>query len=450
MARVLVQRSATGAAAALLVARAVTKYYGSDESGILVLDRITMELRDGEFVALLGPSGSGKSTLLRILAGLIPPSSGEILVHGRPLHGVNPSVAMVFQSFALFPWLTVLQNVELGLLHKGLPDEERRQRALAAIDLVGLDGFEHAYPRELSGGMKQRVGFARALASEPDILLLDEPFSALDVLAAENLRHDLFDLWSTRKIPTRSILMVTHNIEEAVSLADRLLIFSANPGRIRVELAGLPIEQRLAKSAAHAELVDTIYRIMTNPQEDIARLLPQARILQTPAQPTYQVLPHVDIGELTGFIERIATSGGRADLAELATDLQLAVDELLPLVEAGELLGFVTVAEGDVVLTEQGKQFATADLLDQKALFRQRALERVELIRTILETLRRLPRHEQAEERVLQRLQAWFSPGEARRQLETAIEWARYAELFAYDEQAGILYLEENGQSNAG
>lgn len=292
--------------------------------------------------------------------------------------------------------------------------------------------------------MKQRVGFARALVSEPEMLFLDEPFSALDVLAAENLRGDLLDLWLARKIPTRAILMITHNIDEAVTLADRLLIFSANPGRIRAELPGLPLAERLSKGQTHAELIDTIYRIMTNPREEIERLLPQARILQRPAAPTSLVLPHADVGELTGFLERLTALGGREDLFELARDLQLEADELLPLVEAAQLLEFVRVEEGDIVLTETGRTFATADLLQRKELFRQVVAERVEWIREIVWTLRVSPRHRQAEDWIIRRLEEHFSPAEARRQLETAIEWGRYAELFAYDEHSGILYLEEN------
>jgi len=440
-------RRPTNEAPVLLRAQDVTKYYGQDDNRILVLDHITLDLRAGEFVALLGPSGSGKSTLLRILAGLIPPSSGQVLLHGQPLQGVNPNVAMVFQSFALYPWLTVLQNVELGLLHKHLPEAERRARALAIIDLIGLDGFEHAYPRELSGGMKQRVGFARALVGEPEILFMDEPFSALDVLVAENLRHELLDLWLARKIPTQSILMVTHNIDEAVSMADRFLIFSANPGRIRVELPGLPVAERLAKGEAHAQLVDTIYRIMTNPYEDVAALLPQARVLQAVEVPMYQMLPHVSIGELTGFIERLAALGGREDLYELARELQLEVDELLPLVDAADLLDFVEVLEGDVTLTPVGSAFAEADVLEKKAIFRRQALDRIELIREIVTALRSAPRHRLAEDPFVQRLEETFSPVEARRQLDTAIDWGRYAELFAYDDQAGVLYLEQNGDA---
>jgi len=301
----------------VLAARHVSKYYGEEVQRVLVLDDVSLDLRAGEFIALLGPSGSGKSTLLRLLAGLLSPSSGEVLVRGQLLRGANPQVAMVFQSFALYPWLTVLENVELGLLAKEVTATERRERALQAIDLIGLDGFESAYPRELSRGMKQRVGFARALVVEPEVLFMDEPFSALDVLVAENLRHELLDLWQERKIPTRAILMVTHNIDEAVSMADRLLVFGANPGRVRAELSGLPLLARQSgKSESHISLVDTIYRIMTNPDEDVATLLPGEASVPgaTPAlarkTPAFQMLPHVGIDELTGFIERLYTLGG--------------------------------------------------------------------------------------------------------------------------------------------
>ncbi|MGH2457384.1 MAG: ABC transporter ATP-binding protein, partial [Chloroflexota bacterium] len=322
----------------LLAARDVCKYFGNAKDNVLVLDNVGLDLRDGEFVALLGPSGSGKSTFLRILAGLIQPSSGEVLADGRPLRGTNPQVAMVFQSFALYPWLTVLQNVELGLLATRVGPNPRRERALKAIDMIGLDGFEDAYPKELSGGMKQRVGFARALVVEPEVLLMDEPFSALDVLTAENLRHELLELWRERKIPTRAVLMVTHNIAEAVGMADRLLVFGANPGRIRAELPGLLLTERGRRDAAQANLIDTIYLIMTNPNEDVAKLLPGARAVQQPAVPQpYQVLPHLSIDDLTGFLERLHRLGGREDLYKAAHELQMSADELLPLAEASDI-----------------------------------------------------------------------------------------------------------------
>ncbi len=432
----------------LLAAKEVSKYYGEDHHRILVLDNISLELRAGEFIALLGPSGSGKSSLLRLLAGLSTPSQGQILARGVPLRGANPQVAIVFQSFALYPWLTVLENVELGLLPTKLRPEERRKRALDAIDLIGLDGFESAYPRELSGGMKQRVGFARALVVEPEILFMDEPFSALDVLVAENLRHELLDLWLERKIPTRAILMVTHNIDEAVSMAERLLVFGANPGRIRVELPGLPLAERRKKNApAHAQLVDTIYRVMTNPQENVASLLPGARPIQ-PSAPahTHQMLPHVGIGALTGFIERLHALGGREDLYELARDLHLEADDLLPLAEAADLLGFADIAEGDVFLTESGRRFAEAGVLEEKDLFKRQARGSIELLRQIERDLDAAEGHRMPEDALLERLEQSFSQDEARRQLDTAIDWGRYAELFAYNDERGEFYLEdENG-----
>ncbi|HKS70625.1 MAG TPA: nitrate/sulfonate/bicarbonate ABC transporter ATP-binding protein [Ktedonobacterales bacterium] len=449
-----VTTTASGTAAdVLLAARNVSKYYGEQDQRVLVLDDVTLELRAGELIALLGPSGSGKSTLLRILAGLVPPSHGDVLAHGVPLEGPNPQVAIVFQSFALYPWLTVLENVELGLLAKELAPQQRRERALAAIDMIGLDGFESAYPRELSGGMKQRVGFARALVVEPEILFMDEPFSALDVLVAENLRHELLDLWTARTIPTRAILMVTHNINEAVQMADRLIVFGANPGRIRVELPGLPREQRGAKSEPAERLADTIYQIMTNPHEDVAALLPGARKppltapipkprVPRPAQP-FQTLPHVSIGELTGFIERLHTLGGREDLYELADDLQLEADDLLPLAEAANLLGFADLEAGDVLLTAVGRRFATAGILDEKAMFRQQALASVGILRRIVRNLEATPDHQLSEDALLEALEASFSPSEARRQLDTAIDWGRYAELFAYDDESGEFTLED-------
>jgi NitT/TauT family transport system ATP-binding protein len=434
----------------VLAARQVSKFYGDEHERVLVLDSIDLELRAGEFIALLGPSGSGKSTLLRILAGLLKPSRGEVLVHAQPLQGANPQVAIVFQSFALYPWLTVQENVELGLLVKDLTPKERRERALAAIDLIGLDGFETAYPRELSGGMKQRVGFARALVVEPEVLFLDEPFSALDVLVAENLRHELLDLWRERKIPTRAILMVTHNIDEAVKMADRLLVFGANPGHVRVELPGLPLAQRHAKDGPHAQLVDTIYRIMTNPQEDVTKLLPGARPVQVATPAAYQMLPHVSIGELTGFIERLHHLGGREDLYALAHTLHLEADELLPLAEAADVLGFADLAEGDVFLTEEGQHFAEAGVLEEKDLFRTQALTTVELLRRIVRELQGAPDQVLREDGLLEELEQTFSPQEARQQLDTAIDWGRYAELFAYDDDAGEFFLEEEVPSAGG
>ncbi len=447
-----IEPSATaGTGEVLIAAEKVCKYYGDDRSP--VLDNVSLDLKSGEFIALLGPSGSGKSTLLRVLAGLMPPSEGRVLVHGDPLQGPNPRVAIVFQSFALFPWLTVLDNVELGLLASPIAPAERRDRAQHAIELIGLAGFEEAFPKELSGGMKQRVGFARALVVQPEVLFMDEPFSALDVLTAENLRLELQELWTERSIPTRSILLVTHNIDEAVSLADRILVFGANPGHIRVELKGLPVAERRQKNAARGRLFDTIYHVMTNPEEDAVTYVEQraapdeapARVSAAVRPRRYQTLPDVGIDDLTGFVQYLATTvAGRGNVHELSRDLQMRTDDLLALVEATDLLGFADLQERQVILTPVGQRFADApDVEEEKAIFREAALEHVSLLRYIVRELEASPTHTLEADRVTDDLEHSFSGEEARRQFETVVDWGRYAEFFTYDDSAGELKLDE-------
>jgi len=444
----------SSASTALLAARDVMKYFGDDRRP--VLEHVSVELNEGEFVALLGPSGSGKSTLLRILAGLMEPSSGDVLVHGSRLEGPNPNVAIVFQSFALFPWLDVLQNVELGLLAMNVSEEERRRRALKAIDLIGLDGFEEAFPKELSGGMKQRVGFARALVVQPEVLFMDEPFSALDVLTAENLRTELQDLWLAKTMPTKAVVMVTHNIDEAVSLADRILVFGANPGHIRVELKGLSPVDRSEKSASRARLVELIYRIMTNPEDDAVAIVEQsmhgrprpsgtrvAGRTTTSRARRYQVLPDVSIDDLTGLVQYIGGIGGHAAMQDLARDLQMRADDLLAIIEATDLLGFGALQERQVVLTPIGMRFADTELDEEKAIFRAQALDHIALLHHIVRDLETAPTHTLDAERVIDELEHSFSGEEARRQFETAVDWGRYAELFTYDDSSGELTLDE-------
>lgn len=431
----------TRTGATILSTEHLTKTFTTpDGQPLPVLDDITLELREGEIVALLGRSGSGKSTLLRSIAGLIAPSSGQVRYRGQSLRGANPGVAMVFQSFALLPWLTVRQNVELGLEARGVPPALRRQRAEQAIDRIGLDGFEGAYPRELSGGQRQRVGFARALVVEPDALLLDEPFSALDVLTAENLRSELAGLWRQPDFPTKAMLLVTHNIDEAVLLADRILVLSANPGRIRAELpVGLP-RPRNPRTPGFQALVDQVYAIMTG--RDQQPLPTPAAVSPTNMSPTEQPLPPATIGGMAGLLEILAALGGREDLPDLAHELNFEVDDLLPLVDAVVLLGFATVDQADLELTPTGRTWVAADILTSKQRFAEQARERAPLVRAITRSLATTDDGTLNERFFLDLLRRGFSEEEARRQLDIAIDWGRYAELFDYDTETGELTLE--------
>lgn len=418
--------------ATLVELHGVSKYYGKPEGRILVLDDISFSIREGEFVALLGQSGSGKSTLLRIVMGLTPPSAGEVLYRGQPLEGVNPHAAIVFQTFALYPWFTALENVDVALKAKGMPAEERRRKAEALLDLVGLDGFEDAYPRELSGGMRQKVGFARALAVEPELLLMDEPFSALDVLSAETLRGDLLELWLEKKLPIKAILMVTHNIDEAVLMADRAIVLSRNPGRV---IGDFPIAlpyPRNRKSRAFNAVVDRIYRLITRAVPP--PIVPEAEL----ARP----LPHVSIDAVAGLAEEVAgREGQREDLYRLAADLLMEVDDLLPVTAAAEMLGVGRVEQADFILEPLGREFAEADVLRRKELLRPRILA-VPLVRRIVSVLRSAEDQTMPEEFFLSLLRKAFSEEEARAQLETAIDWGRYAEVFTYDHDTRELYIE--------
>ncbi|WAL61849.1 ABC transporter ATP-binding protein [Thermocoleostomius sinensis] len=409
-----------------------------------VLSDVSFTVRSGEVVALLGRSGSGKSTLLRIMAGLIPPSQGQVFSNGKPLRGANHDVAMVFQSFALLPWLTVQENVELGLEARGVQRDERRQRALKAIDIVGLDGFESAYPKELSGGMKQRVGFARAFVLEPQVLFMDEPFSALDVLTSENLRGEIDDLWNAKAFPSKSILIVTHNIEEAVFLADRIVILGSNPGRIRGEVViDLP-RPHDRTTPRFASLVDYIYTVMTNPEIEVTgKVATTTPVLAVPS-PYAKALPHVRVGGISGLLELIVDQPeGTDDIPRLAERLQLAVDDLLPILDAAVLLGFAEISQGDVRLTKVGQDFATTTILRSKDLFRQQALTHVPVLNSIVQTLREKRSGSMRADFFLDLWDEHFPHEEAERQFATAVDWGRYAELFEYDASEERLYLPE-------
>jgi len=407
----------------------VTKTFATRDGGALpVLEGITLEVKPGEIVALLGKSGSGKSTLLRCIAGLAAPSSGTVSYRGKPLTGVNPGVSLVFQTFALLPWLTVQQNVELGLEAQGIPPADRATRALEAIDLIGLDGFESAFPKELSGGMRQRVGFARALVVEPDLLLMDEPFSALDVLTAENLRTELLELWQADAFPAQAILIVTHNIEEAVTFADRVIVLGTNPGRIRAELGCEIARPRDRRSPEFSALVDEIYGIMTDrPTAATVALTDQEAGVQ------HVMLPHASVDGIAGLAELVLAAGDRTDLGALAGVVGFEIDDLFPLVDALTILGLATLDAGRLDLTATGERFAGADIQRSKEIFREAALERVPIVRRIQRALAHSSDGTLREGFFLDLLHSHYSDAESRAQLDVAIDWGRYAELFEYD-----------------
>lgn len=414
----------------------VNKAYGRGAKSFIAVENVSLALRPGEFVCLLGPSGCGKSTLLRIITGLNIASGGSVQYRGEPLDGVNPHATIVFQTFALYPWLTVQENVEIALKARGVPAKARREQALKLIDTVGLDGFESAYPRELSGGMRQKVGFARAMAVEPELLCLDEPFSALDVLSAEALRGELMELWLSKAIPTQAILMVTHNIEEAVLMADRIVVMGKNPGHIVTEIVVPLRHPRHRKDTAFQATVDKVYAAVAGDTRSEAE-----KVGTAPGQPgATRALPMARLNAIAGLIEKVVEEGGRADLYRIAGDLKLELDDILPLVEASDLLGFLTVQAGDLVVTALGTTYADASILARKEILAGRVL-RLPIPSWIFETLKRDDDQRVAWSFFMDRLREDFGDL-AEDQFDIAVTWGRHAELFAYDDDSGELYLE--------
>lgn len=421
---------------AIIRAERVEKYYAQpSENRIQVISPTDLSIVPGEIVALLGPSGSGKSTLLRMLTGLSVPSAGQVYWHEKPIGQAEINVSIVFQSFALFPWLTVLENVEAPLQARGMEPAERHRRAMHMLDTVGLDGFQQAYPKELSGGMRQRVGFARALVVEPEVLFMDEPFSALDVLTAENLRSELLELWQKKTMPTQSIFIVTHNIEEAVLLADRIIVLGRNPGHVRTDFRVALQHPRDRKANAFTQLVDYVYKVLTQPDARPPEL-PRSRDgrrVRDQRLMSYQMLPHARPGGIAGLLELMLDHGGKADIYRLADDLSFEIDDILPIVDASSLLAFLAVNEGDATLTALGAEYANAEILRQKEIFRTAAVTNVLLLRQIVRALEAKSDGTVPEEFFHDMLDEQFSEDETLRQLETAINWGRYAELFDFD-----------------
>ena len=435
------------AQSSLLEVRDVVKAFPKGDGGsLLVLDHVNLTVRQGEIVGLLGRSGSGKSSLLRLIAGLSKPTSGEVSYLGEAVDGPAEGVSMVFQSFALFPWLTVLENVALGLEALRLTREEIRSRSLAAIDLIGLDGFESAYPRELSGGMRQRVGFARALVVHPNILLMDEAFSALDVLTAETLRTDFLELWGAGQMPIKGVIIVTHNIEEAVQMCDRILVFATNPGRVVTEIPVTLPQPRDRLDPSFRELVEQIYVEMTakrmqSPNEKTAR-----GQIEKPAVANIDVMlsNHVSTNLISGLIEAVAAAPyhGRADLPVIASDLMMEIDDLFPVVEALQLLRFADLEGGDLNLTTDGMAFANAELDERKRIFSKHLLTFVPLAAHVRRVLDERASHHAPRSRFLDELEDHMTPEAAEQTLRTIGSWGRYGEVFAYDDQHMSFSLE--------
>jgi NitT/TauT family transport system ATP-binding protein len=393
-----------------------------------VVEAVSLAIAANEVVALLGPSGCGKSTILRILAGLIPPSQGEVLYHGRPLHGLNPGVAIVFQSFALYPWMTVVDNVQTVLQAAGLSRDLVTERAQSAIRLVGLAGFEEAYPRELSGGMKQRVGMARALAVEPEILFMDEPFSQVDALTAESLRAEVLDIWAAKRRSLSSILMVSHDIKEVAFMADRIVILGANPGVMRTVMKNDLPRPRDYRSAELLALVDRLHEEITGAElPDVAPAAEEAALIE----PLPDALPT----EIVGLLEYLDARGGRQDLFRIAADTQREFGKMIAVVRAAEMLNLVDTPRRMVALEPLGKRFVDAAAEERKAIWREQLLK-LRLFREVRELLQREPSGEVSRELVLETIILRMPQENYEKAFETFIGWARFGDLFAYDETA--------------
>ena len=423
----------------ILELKSVYKSFRSaDGTARPVLEDVDFELNEAEIVGLLGQSGSGKSTMLRIMAGLIPADKGQVLYNGLPVYGAARGIGMVFQSFALFPWLTVQKNVELGLEAQGVSVSTREKRAQSIIKMIGLSGFEGALPRELSGGMRQRVGIARALVMEPEILLMDEAFSALDVLTGEQLREDILELWSKKEIPTKAILLVSHNIEEAIMMADRVLIFASNPGKVRAELPINLAQPRKVESQRVRNLIDEVYGLMTVGSMRSDRSLDKEIKLQLGDR-----LPETDINRIEGIIELLADApfNGKADLPMLAEETELTDKQLIEISHALSLLGFAKVADGDIILTPLGKSYVNAPNTERHIIFGEQLLAHVPLVAYIRQGLEQDASGDLPKDLFIKLLRFTLNAYEAEQALSVAIEWGRYGDLFEYNFNTGVINI---------
>jgi NitT/TauT family transport system ATP-binding protein len=428
--------------AALCEARGVSHDFPQPNgTPLTVLKDITLAVKPNEIIALLGPSGCGKSTILRILAGLIKPTQGSVLYHGEPLTGLNPGVAIVFQSFALYPWMTVTENVQVVLQAAGLPLTEVEERASSSIRMVGLSGAEDKYPRELSGGMKQRVGMARALAVDPELLFMDEPFSHVDALTAEGLRADVVDIWSAKHRRLSSVLMVSHDIKEVAYMADRIVILGANPGRVRTIVDNRLPRPRDYRSAALLSLVDQLHEVITRSELPDVPAPAAAGRGPAPMEP----LPDATPSQVVGLLEYLDARGGKEDLYRIASDTHIEYGHMLNVVKAAEMLELVDTPKRLVVLEPEGQRFVRAMPEARKPLWREHLLG-LRLFRELHDALQRQPKHEVEKLFVLETIIMNMPHENYERVFQTLMSWARFGELLDYDEATEMVKLHEQEQ----
>jgi NitT/TauT family transport system ATP-binding protein len=417
----------------IIEAQEISKSFPYGKNGkIEVISPIDIKICDEDFLVILGPSGAGKSTLLRILSGIEKPSTGKVLYRGKDIFEVKPKIGFVFQTFALLPWLTVLENVLLAI-DPNLDEKEREKKALEVLDMVGLDGFENALPKELSGGMKQRVGIARAIAADPEVLFMDEPFSNLDVLTAEALRRDFIEMLATKKIRIKACVLVTHNIEESIMLGKRIIILSKNPAKIISDISiELPYPRNIKELQ---DLVDKIHTIISENVRETPTIKKKVKYIRLP-----DVGPTSIIG-LLDILTDVFSENEKINIFEISQKFMLDVDDLYPILEAAQILNFIEIKEGDVIITETGKEFAKADPVKQKEIFAKALTENVPLAKEIVSILSAKNNKKVKADLFYDILKEHFSKDEAKKQFDIIITWGRYAEIFEYNEIKKEIYI---------